>query len=158
MEQCLLVLVVKPSIENAVIDWLLEHDDISGFTSIPISGHGVSVHSMTIAEQVAGQKRLLKQSSVLGAWQTHTGSGYQRRNTAFAPSTDDCFNSRFWPGTVIVRSGSWFRDSTATGDCCYRRPRVINLIDAFYTAHVISPFWRRVYRSLRWNNVCLYSL
>lgn len=57
MEQCLLVLVVKPSIENAVIDWLLEHDDISGFTSIPISGHGVSVHSMTIAEQVAGRQK-----------------------------------------------------------------------------------------------------
>jgi len=57
MEQCLLVLIVTPSIENAVIDWLLEHDDIPGFTSMPASGHGVSVHSMTTAEQVAGRQR-----------------------------------------------------------------------------------------------------
>lgn len=57
MEQCLLVLVVTPSIESAVIDWLLERDDIAGFTSIPISGHGVSVHSMTTAEQVAGRQK-----------------------------------------------------------------------------------------------------
>ena len=62
MERCLLVLVVKPPIESAVIDWLLERDDIAGFTSIPVNGHGVSVHSLTAAEQVAGrQKRVMFQ-------------------------------------------------------------------------------------------------
>jgi hypothetical protein len=34
-----------------------ERDDVSGFTSIPISGHGVSVHAMTTAEQVAGRQK-----------------------------------------------------------------------------------------------------
>ncbi len=57
MEQCLLVLIVTPSLENAVIDWLLERDDIAGFTSMPTNGHGVSIHSMTTAEQVAGRQK-----------------------------------------------------------------------------------------------------
>lgn len=57
MDECLLVLIVTPSIESAVIDWLLDHDDITGFTSMPINGHGVSVHSMTTAEQVAGRQK-----------------------------------------------------------------------------------------------------
>jgi len=57
MEQCLLVLIVTPSVENAVVDWLLERDDIKGFSSMTISGHGTSVHSLTAAEQVAGRRR-----------------------------------------------------------------------------------------------------
>jgi len=57
MEQCLLVLIASPSIENAVVDWLLDRDDIPGFTSAPISGHGASALSMTAAEQVAGRQR-----------------------------------------------------------------------------------------------------
>jgi hypothetical protein len=57
MDQCLLVLIVTPSIENAMVDWLLDRDDIPGFTSVPISGHGASAHSLTPAEQVAGRQR-----------------------------------------------------------------------------------------------------
>lgn len=57
MQQCLLVLIVTPIIESAIIDWLLERDDIDGFTSMPINGHGVSSHSMTAAEQVSGRQK-----------------------------------------------------------------------------------------------------
>jgi len=57
MDECLLVLIVTPTIENAMVDWLLDRDDVSGFTSMPISGHGASVHSLTAAEQVAGRQR-----------------------------------------------------------------------------------------------------
>ncbi|MGD2073988.1 MAG: DUF3240 family protein [Gammaproteobacteria bacterium] len=57
MDQCLLVLIASPSIEYALVDWLLERDDIPGFTSAPISGHGASAHSLTAAEQVAGRQR-----------------------------------------------------------------------------------------------------
>ncbi|MGD8937450.1 MAG: DUF3240 family protein, partial [Thiogranum sp.] len=57
MDQCLLVLIVTPTIENAVVDWLLERDDVPGFTSAPINGHGASAHSLTAAEQVAGRQR-----------------------------------------------------------------------------------------------------
>jgi hypothetical protein len=57
MDQCLLVLIVTPTIENAVVDWLLERDDVPGFSSAPINGHGTSAHSLTPAEQVAGRQR-----------------------------------------------------------------------------------------------------
>lgn len=63
MQQCLLVLVVTPAIRDAVVDWLLGREDVRGFSSFPISGHGVSVHAMTIAEQVAGgQKQVVFQT------------------------------------------------------------------------------------------------
>lgn len=57
MEQRLLVMIVTPSIENAVVDWLLEREDIKGFSSMTVSGHGSSAHSLTAAEQVAGRRR-----------------------------------------------------------------------------------------------------
>lgn len=54
---CLLNLVVSPEVEDAVTDWLLDQPAVSGFTSHPIAGHGSSVHSMSLAEQVAGRRR-----------------------------------------------------------------------------------------------------
>jgi hypothetical protein len=57
MERCLLVVIVSPSLEHAVVDWLLDRDDVPGFTSIPVFGHGASASSMTAAEQVAGRQR-----------------------------------------------------------------------------------------------------
>lgn len=57
MDQCLLSLIVSPAVENAVIDWLLERDDIPGFSSVPINGHGTSTDTLTLSEQVAGSRR-----------------------------------------------------------------------------------------------------
>jgi hypothetical protein len=54
---CLLNLVVTPAIEDSIIDWLHMRDDISGFSSHKISGHGSSEHAMSLAEQVAGSQR-----------------------------------------------------------------------------------------------------
>lgn len=53
----LLSLVVSPMIEDAMVDQLLEHEAVSGFTSYPINGHGASIHSLTPAEQVSGRQR-----------------------------------------------------------------------------------------------------
>ncbi len=55
--QVLLSLVISPEVEDAVVDWLLEQEEISGFTSLQVSGHGASPHSMNISEQVAGRRR-----------------------------------------------------------------------------------------------------
>ena len=55
--QALLSLVVAPHIEDAIVDWLLERGEVSGFTSFPINGHGASLHAMSLAEQVAGRRR-----------------------------------------------------------------------------------------------------
>jgi len=56
-EHCLLSLVAAPAIEDALVDWLLAQSALSGFTSAPVSGHGSSPHSMSLAEQVAGRRR-----------------------------------------------------------------------------------------------------
>ncbi|SFK41569.1 DUF3240 family protein [Methylophaga sulfidovorans] len=55
---CLLALIVKPTLEAAISDWLLLHPSIDGFTSQQASGHG-SGHPMSITEQVAGQRQQL---------------------------------------------------------------------------------------------------
>ena len=57
MSDCLLNLIVPPQVEDALAEWLLERDDVPGFSSVPVSGHGSSEHSMTLAEQVAGRSR-----------------------------------------------------------------------------------------------------
>ena len=58
MENSVLIsIVVAPSIEDMVVDWLLEREEVSGFTSIAVDGHGSSTHSMTIGEQVAGRRK-----------------------------------------------------------------------------------------------------
>ena len=57
MNEHLLFMLCSPDIEEAVVDWLLERDDIGGFTSVPASGHGSSSHAMSIAEQVVGRRR-----------------------------------------------------------------------------------------------------
>ncbi len=57
MADCLLNLIVPAQVEGALAEWLLERDDVPGFSSMPVFGHGSSEHSMTMAEQVAGRSR-----------------------------------------------------------------------------------------------------
>jgi hypothetical protein len=53
----LITIVVVPTIEDMVVDWLLEREEISGFTSHAVDGHGSSAHSMSVGEQVAGRRK-----------------------------------------------------------------------------------------------------
>jgi nitrogen regulatory protein PII len=50
-------LIAAPEVAEALAEWLLEREDVPGFTSMPVSGHGSSERSMTLAEQVAGRSR-----------------------------------------------------------------------------------------------------
>ena len=55
-EQCLLVLIAPPQIEEPLVDFLLEREHFSGFSAQKIDGspaHG----TLTLAEQVTGRKR-----------------------------------------------------------------------------------------------------
>lgn len=52
----LLVLNAAPELEEDLVDYLLQFDCISSFTSYPARGHGRHGH-MTIAEQVSGRRR-----------------------------------------------------------------------------------------------------
>lgn len=50
-------LIAPPEVAEALAEWLLDREDVPGFTSLPVSGHGSSERSMTLAEQVAGRSR-----------------------------------------------------------------------------------------------------
>ena len=63
MEQ-LLRLNIPPSLEEDLVDFLLASDDIRGFQSTEVSGHG-QVGAMSIAEQVAGRRHRVQFEIVL---------------------------------------------------------------------------------------------
>ncbi len=65
----LLSLVVPPLLEDTLVDLLLEHNTVNGFTSHPINGHGISLHSLTPAEKVSGRQRQI-------LFQTYLASEY----------------------------------------------------------------------------------
>ncbi len=55
-EQCLLVLIAPPGVEEALVDFLLAQEHFSGFSAQKVDGspaHG----RLTLAEQVTGRKR-----------------------------------------------------------------------------------------------------
>lgn len=56
-EQQLLVLSAPPRLEEAIIDWLLEHGEGAGFTSRNVNGHSSRHGHLSLAEQVSGRQR-----------------------------------------------------------------------------------------------------
>jgi len=61
-----LVLVIAPSLEEELVDQLLELPGVGGFTSFVVQGNGKQ-HNMSLAEQVAGRRRRLRFELVLDA-------------------------------------------------------------------------------------------
>lgn len=62
----LLTLNIALEQEDDLIDYLLEHDDLIGFTSWPVSGHGrLGFH--TLAEQVTGRRKRIRVEILLDA-------------------------------------------------------------------------------------------
>ena len=56
-QEVLLVLIASPGVEDALVDWPLARDELSGFTTQRIEGHSAAHQHLSIAEQVAGRKR-----------------------------------------------------------------------------------------------------
>ncbi|MGH8509300.1 MAG: DUF3240 family protein [Gammaproteobacteria bacterium] len=54
MSECVLVLVAPPSLEAALVDWLLER--VPAFSSFPIAGHGSAHAELSLSEQVEGRQ------------------------------------------------------------------------------------------------------
>jgi hypothetical protein len=53
---CVLLTLIAPrELEEAVVDWLLDHGH-EGFTSFACAGHGVAAAQLSVAEQVSGRK------------------------------------------------------------------------------------------------------
>ncbi len=57
MNQSLLTLICSPSLERPISNWLLEHENISGFTTRQAYGHGSDPNTLNIIEQVEGRKK-----------------------------------------------------------------------------------------------------
>lgn len=55
-QHVLITLSVPPSIEESVVDWLLQFNENSGFTSHRANGHSSRVEGLSLAEQVAGRR------------------------------------------------------------------------------------------------------
>lgn len=84
MTHCFLYLIVSPAAEDAVAEWLLEDEAVTGFSSTPIAGHGSSEASMTLAEQVAGRRRRVMFFTHLGVDEAEALLGRLRRDFAGA--------------------------------------------------------------------------
>ena len=54
---CLLVLIVAPEIQEALVDWLLAHEEIPTFSEQDIRGHSREHGSFSLVEQVTGRQR-----------------------------------------------------------------------------------------------------
>jgi nitrogen regulatory protein PII len=55
----LLVLNISPELEEDLVDYLLQVEGVSGFTTQTVYGHGPE-GAMTLAEQVAGRRKRLR--------------------------------------------------------------------------------------------------
>lgn len=55
--QALLTLICPPSLERIITDWLLEQEDIAGFTTLHVHGHGSNPETLNLIEQVEGRKK-----------------------------------------------------------------------------------------------------
>ena len=60
MEHCLLMIFAPPALEESLVDWLLENDEISGFSTVETYGHGQRPSGMTLLEQVTGRQRRIQ--------------------------------------------------------------------------------------------------
>lgn len=57
MNLCMLTIIIPATLEDVVIDWMLEQSDIRGFNSSSLYGHGSDETKMSIAERVTGKSQ-----------------------------------------------------------------------------------------------------
>lgn len=60
MSDSLLMLVVAPSLEEAMVDVLLTQTDVSGFTSSQVYAHGTQASQLSLLEQVTGRQQKIQ--------------------------------------------------------------------------------------------------
>ena len=65
-ELCMLVLNIAPALEEDLIDYLLTHDAVDGFTSCTVYGHGQH-QGLSTAEQVTGKRKRLQYEMLVSA-------------------------------------------------------------------------------------------
>ena len=63
--ETMLVFNINPELEEDMVDYLLEHECITGFTSYPVRGHGL-YKNMNLAEQVSGRRKAIQLEILIG--------------------------------------------------------------------------------------------
>ena len=103
MSQSLITLICSPSLERPVTDWLLEHENSSGFTSIQAYGHGSDPATFTLIEQVEGRKEQV-------IFQIHIASNQENDFIKYLKENFIGTNIHYWvvPLTAV---GNLSRDS-----------------------------------------------
>lgn len=99
--QYLYVISISPTLEDQLIDWLLERDDAGGFSSSAISGHSSDPEHLTIAEKVSGKQRRLQ-------FQVQIDAGALERFTADLSAEFDGTDLHYWV-IALAASGSLHR-------------------------------------------------
>lgn len=56
----LLVLNLRPELEEDLVDYLLAREGVAGFTSYHARGHGLVNEELSLAEQVSGRRKRLQ--------------------------------------------------------------------------------------------------
>jgi Protein of unknown function (DUF3240) len=59
-DSVLVVITISPTLEDELIDWLLEREGATGFSSYAVNGHSSSHEHLSVAEQVSGRQRRLQ--------------------------------------------------------------------------------------------------
>jgi hypothetical protein len=54
---CMLSINIPIEVEDSMIDWLLEQEEVEGFNSIKIHGHGTHEIHMALFEKVTGKSQ-----------------------------------------------------------------------------------------------------
>lgn len=67
----MLVLNAPPVLEEDLVDYLLSHPAIDGFTSFAAAGHGAAGSSLSIAEQVTGRRRRIQFEIIMAGDRVH---------------------------------------------------------------------------------------
>ena len=55
-QECLIALSITPTLEEAIVDFLLTFESENGFKSYPISSHHHNASGLSLAEQVSGRQ------------------------------------------------------------------------------------------------------
>ncbi len=55
MKLCLVTIIIPAAIEDVIVDWLLEQDGFTGFSSMAVNGYGLGEENMSISEKVTGK-------------------------------------------------------------------------------------------------------
>jgi hypothetical protein len=66
-------LTLAPALEERIVDWLLERQDVETFTGYTTFAHGATGRDLSVAEQVSGRRRRVEirvelQAQALDDW------------------------------------------------------------------------------------------